>query len=449
VLPSCCLGSSIRRALIIGNDSYPGNKLQNARNDARAVAERLSSLGYKATLAIDVNRRSLAIAIDSFAASITPGDTALIYYAGHGLQVKGDNYLVPIDFRVSQEDDVAQEGYSLNALLQTLTKHGATTQIVILDACRDNPFLATRSLSGGWAGVVTSAGTFIAFGTSPGSTASDDPGEGHGLFTQSLLKFIASEQDIDQMFATVRMDVIRRSNGQQVPWISSSLVGSFHVNPEVDKDALTMSDVVSGTIERNNIIGDRSITAGTDRAQESTLGVRSVMSLEESKELSSAVEQVRGFHLDKALDILRDILSVDPRCAIALRLIGIVYHLSGRSVESLDYMNRAIDINADDALAYSYRCLVAANQQSQTAEEECRKAISLDAQVPEAHFGLALVLMSKRQTTEAYSEATKAIALDPSSAASFSLRGEIERMDPSQGSSESDFATATQLVLSQ
>src|ERR1700739_4438501 len=168
--------ASAWRALVIGNDSYPGNELRNARNDARSVAGAFKHDGYQTTLILDANRRTMINGIAQFSNSVNPGDTVIVYYAGHGLQVAGENYLVPTDFKVTSPQDVKSQGYSISSLLELLTAHGATTQVLILDACRDNPFLGVRSLHGGWAGIGTSAGTFIAFRTRLGSADRDEAG---------------------------------------------------------------------------------------------------------------------------------------------------------------------------------------------------------------------------------------------------------------------------------
>jgi hypothetical protein len=192
-------------------------------------------MGYVTTLVLDADRSTMSSMIDQFAGSIRTGDVAVFYYAGHGMQVDGENYLIPTDFSASSSSQGRYQGYSLSELLNNIEAHGATTQIVILDACRDNPFRGMRSLHGGWAGINSSAGSFIAFGTSPGSTAADSPDKGHGAFTAALLKHLTtSKLDIDQTFELVREDVIAASGGHQVPWTASSLVGTFHLIPDLD-----------------------------------------------------------------------------------------------------------------------------------------------------------------------------------------------------------------------
>ena len=464
-----------RRALVIGNDSYPGNGLQNARNDAKSVSQALNSVGYVVTLGLDLNRIQMTQAITSFSDSLTAGDTAIVYYAGHGLQVAGDNYLVPTDFRVSDEADVKYQGYPLGALLEKLTLHGAVTQIVILDACRDNPFLASRSTRGGWASIATSAGTFLAFGTSPGSTASDDPSDNHGLFTKSLLKFLVSSPlDVEQMFQRVREDVIRSSNGHQVPWTASSLIGSFHVLPQDDASAAPLGAIAKtdeplpldfgrtflrssrGPIpspqpKENYTIRRSAPPVSNPPVNVALPSVPATSSASSSDQvlslLTAAQSQVRALRLNEAVQTLQTVLSLDPASAIALRLLGVVMHLTGRSVEGVQSLERAIQLDPQDGVAYSFLCLIHAEQSDAAALADCEKAVNLKPDLTEAHLGLAISLTTAGELPRAYGEATRAIALDPTSAPSFALRGDLAAAQGHRGIAQQDYVRADQIAI--
>lgn len=357
-----------RHALVIGNDTYPGNKLQNARNDATSVYEAFTGLGYESTLVLDADRLLLSDNVDKFVDSLNPGDTAVLYYAGHGFQLEGENYLVPVDFKVVSPEVAKNEGYALSSILERMTSHGATTQIVILDACRDNPFLGTRSIKGGWAGFGTSAGSFLAFGTSPGSTASDDPTDGHGLFTKDLLKYlITSNQDIEDMFRTVREDVIRDSNGKQVPWVASSLIGTYHIRPEQD-----VTDRLLPTTDDKHM----ELFRAYDRSLKEAKG-RSGVSLSDKEDeeqrdsLSSAVDLARGGKIDASIAVLKEILSLNPYSQFAMDLLSLLMHAGGRDVEALDTLNRALTIDPKDVAAASYRCAIEQLSSSPLAQADC------------------------------------------------------------------------------
>jgi Tfp pilus assembly protein PilF len=442
-----CFGAPVRRALVIGNDTYPGNSLTNARNDARAVSAELTSLGYVTTLVLDASKASLTSTIDKFSTELAHGDTVIVYYAGHGLQLQGENYLVPIDFHVSDETDVSYQGYPLSGLLAKLTEHGATTQVVILDACRDNPFLGSRSVRGGWASIGTSAGSFLAFGTAPGSTASDDPNEGHGLFTKSLLKFLGSSLDVEQMFQRVREDVIRESFGNQVPWTASSLIGAFHVDPNADTDTPLLAGfgAVSQRLSRQSRSQLARQVALSDPPR-----VKGVDVSEDAKKanlLVQATTEVRGLHFKQALTTLEMVLSIDPRCALALRLIGLVLHLTGRSAEASQAFDQAIQVDPKDALAYSYRCLVKLSSGGDGRADDCKEALTVQNDLYEAHVGLALNSLTQGESDLAMREATRAIAINPTSPVGFLLRGDIATTEEHKGLAQEDYARATAIAL--
>jgi Flp pilus assembly protein TadD len=432
-----------RHALVIGNDSYPGSALKNARNDASAVFGALRQVGYVSTLILDANRSSMSSAIDQFVDSINPGDTAVLYYAGHGLQVDGENFLVPTDFKVTSPSDAKVEGYALSSILERFTSHGATTQIIILDACRDNPFMGERSTKGGWAGMGTSAGAFLAFGTSPGSTASDDPGDGHGLFTKDLLSYLTSSNlDIEEMFRKVREDVIRDSNGQQVPWVASSLIGSFHVLPGLDT-------------------GTRLLPARDDRPSSSisidmrSIGHRQVPVSEVSpiplpppalQKFGQAVSLARGAHFNDAIVLLQDLLAIAPGFSPGLRLLGLLLHEAGRDAEAINAFNRALSVDVGDADASAERCAVEVISVAANSETDCEMAVQ-DSPTAQTYLVLAVTEHSRGQNTQAYSLITQSIDLQPTDL-SLTFRGVISAQQNSSGSADRDFARAAQLNAS-
>ncbi|MEO6724015.1 MAG: caspase family protein [Blastocatellia bacterium] len=217
-----------RFALIIGNSGYQSSPLINPPNDARAMAAALRLLGFEVTSLINASQREMKIAARDFGARLSQGGIGLFYYAGHGLQIKGRNYLVPVGAAITREADVEIECVDVDATLAQLERNNATN-IVILDACRNNPFARSwRSATQGLAQVNAPSGTFIAaYATAPGSVAAD--GVGNGLYTEELLQAIRDPGlSIEEVFKRVRVQVRTRSQGQQVPWDSSSLEGAFY-----------------------------------------------------------------------------------------------------------------------------------------------------------------------------------------------------------------------------
>jgi tetratricopeptide (TPR) repeat protein len=225
-----------RVALIIGNTAYQHTEpLTNPSNDAKAVAASLRRLGFQSVIdGTDLDAEKLAGKVRDFSRALKGADLALFYYAGHGVQVNGLNYMMPVDAKLAEESDVYAETVELNDVLKHMERQ-AKTNIIILDACRNNPLqrnlarsMGTRSAaaSQGLAEVRSGVGTLIVFATQPGNVALDGA-EKHSPFTAGLLKHIETPNiDIAIMLRRVRDDVIDNTKGQQVPWEHSSLRGA-------------------------------------------------------------------------------------------------------------------------------------------------------------------------------------------------------------------------------
>ena len=223
-----------RVALVIGNGDYKENPLRNPVNDANAMADTLSSLGFKVLLGKNLGWQAMRRKIIEFGDEINRGGVGLFYYAGHGIQAGGRNYLIPIGAQIKREAEVRAEGISLESVLARMEGARNGLNILILDACRSNPY--SRSFrSGGSAGlaqVSAPRGTFIAYATAPGMVAADGSGN-HGLYTESLIGNLkAPGQTIERIFKKVRVEVARKTGNKQVPWDESSLMGDFYFRPE-------------------------------------------------------------------------------------------------------------------------------------------------------------------------------------------------------------------------
>jgi len=219
-----------RTALVVGNGAYERvARLRNPANDSKAIADTLRRDGFNVIEAEDATRREMIEATRTFAGKLTPGGVGLFYYAGHGIQAKGDNYLVPVDAIVAAEDDLQYEALKLQDVLDKLDDSRVRLSIVILDACRDNPFFhSSRSVTGGWRAVDASRGTLIAYATAPGQTAMDGDGA-NGIYTTELLKAMSKPgQKLQDIFEEVTEAVARKTGNAQTPWISSSFRGTFY-----------------------------------------------------------------------------------------------------------------------------------------------------------------------------------------------------------------------------
>ena len=219
-----------RVALVIGNSAYgSAAALKNPVNDATDVAAALRELNFEVRLLSDADWRQMRLAIHDFSQSLRRGGIGLFYFAGHGIESSGKNYLIPIKSTIEDELDLEGKAIDANTVLLGMERAGNRVNIVILDACRNNPFArGWRSApQGGLAQMNAPTGSFIAFATSPGKVASDGTGR-NGIFTKHLLANLRSgESDIDRVFGRVTAGVAAETRTTQVPWKQSSLTDIF------------------------------------------------------------------------------------------------------------------------------------------------------------------------------------------------------------------------------
>ncbi len=225
-----------RHALVIGNAGYAQAPLLNATNDASAVAQALKKAGFVVDLRLNASQKQMQDAVSAFGDSLKAGGAGLFYFAGHGVQIKGRNFLLPVGSDIRREDEVPYKSIDVQQVLDKMETAKNRINLVVLDACRDNPFAGVaRASRGGGAGGLSQLdapiGSLIAFATAPGSVASDGK-NANGLYTQHLLANIERPgTPIEEVFKRVRLGVRLDSDGQQVPWESTSLEGDFYFFP--------------------------------------------------------------------------------------------------------------------------------------------------------------------------------------------------------------------------
>jgi hypothetical protein len=272
-----------RVALVVGNTHYAHSPaLSNPVNDANDVADVLKNLGFEVLLGLDLDKRAFDQKVREFARALRDADTAVFFYAGHGLQVSLQNYLVPVDATIDTERDLDFEVVRLDLVLKhmELEREGKTS-IVFLDACRDNPFkenlarsMGTRAISvgQGLAEVQTGVGTFIAYSTQPGNVASDGAGR-NSPFAGALKRHIPEPgRNLNAIMIDVRKDVLEATRGRQVPWDHSALTRDFFFD-------LAMA---TGSLPKGGV----STTSGVDEAVQ-----RRLLQLEEELKKKSDPQQ--------------------------------------------------------------------------------------------------------------------------------------------------------------
>lgn len=222
-------------ALVVGNSNYsfesPSFVLKNPVNDARGVADALTRLGFFVKLYLDEDEQGFRQHLHDFSTELSKYDNCLVYFAGHAIQIEGANYLAAIDTSFVDESSARYTSIQLDWVLDYLRKCSCKVKIVILDACRNNPFAARGFNDLGLAPVKAPTGTLIAFSTSPGERASDVGFGNNSIYTGALLKHIAHENiPIEEMFKRVRITVYSLSNKKQISWEHTSLIGDFYFN---------------------------------------------------------------------------------------------------------------------------------------------------------------------------------------------------------------------------
>jgi len=222
-----------RIALVIGNGRYKTKPLKNPENDAGDIAATLERLGFAVQLELNADKRGMEDAIRTFGKKLQGGGVGLFYFAGHGLQVEGNNYLVPTGGVIESEADVPYEAVRADRVLEQMKRAGNRLNMVFLDACRDNPFESGfRSSAGkGLVQMKAAKGSLIAYATAPGSVAADGGKGRNGLYTRYLLEYLSqSGLTVEEMLKKVRLAVSRETGDKQIPWESSSLIGDFYFN---------------------------------------------------------------------------------------------------------------------------------------------------------------------------------------------------------------------------
>ena len=218
-----------RTALVIGNGSYKSAPLRNPVNDAKDIASALRKLGFTVIHKQNATQRDMETSIRKFGERLRKGGVGLFYYAGHGLQVNGINYIIPLDAEMREETDVKYEAVDARRVLDAMYNAGNDLNIVILDACRDNPLArGFRSGSSGLARMDAPKGTIVAYSTSPGKLALDGKGR-NSPYTAALVDYMDDPGlTIEQVFKKCRRRIDEATNGKQIPWESTSLTGDFY-----------------------------------------------------------------------------------------------------------------------------------------------------------------------------------------------------------------------------
>lgn len=229
-----------RFALVIGNQNYQVAPLQNTLNDAKAISNALFELGFRVTTLKDTNTVSLKQGVIRFYNEVrrvnAKNKLAVVYYAGHAIQINHTNYLIPLDIQFETEQEFIAQLYNVAGLFELMKTTSGLQNIVILDACRNNPFEGGNGtlVAQGLAPVKAPSATLIAFATEPGGVALDGKSS-NGVYTKHLLKYISDSISVEEIFKKVRSAVARETRNRQIPWEHSSLLSEVYFSPPKNK----------------------------------------------------------------------------------------------------------------------------------------------------------------------------------------------------------------------
>lgn len=253
-----------RLALVIGNSAYPGgHALKNPVNDANLMASTLQSLGFTVIKRTNANKQQMDAAVMDFSRKLASHNIALFYYAGHGIQVDGVNYLIPIDAGLNDKIAIQFEAVDVSKVVTQFEYYPNNINVVILDACRDNPFRSwARGGNRGFKAIPAPSGTIIAFATAEGATASDGTGS-NGLYTEKLVQQMKTPQRIEDVFIQTRVLVQRASGGAQSPQEWSQLTGKFYFKKPAGGQAVTNVSNVPVSKSGDVSISEERLAPGT------------------------------------------------------------------------------------------------------------------------------------------------------------------------------------------
>jgi tetratricopeptide (TPR) repeat protein len=403
--PQAGARSGRRVALVLGNNAYTkAPKLSNALNDVNAMGATLAGFGFETTKLADFSLADGQRALDQFIRGIGNGDVAMLYYSGHGVQIGGENYMVPKDFDpLHGEAKVKAECLSISTAQSRIEHSGARMNIIVIDACRDNPFRKDAKVKG-LALMDAGLGTCIALAAGPGQTASDNPREGNGLFTKYLLKEMTSRPaPIEQLFKQVKDQVFNASGQQQRPWLLFDTIGDF----------LFAKGQAGG------------VPTGGKQAGGITPAVSS-----ESDEYELALEQGRrefeAGQFNVAVQTFERAVRIRPEDPYGYNAIGATRMRMGQASVAIGFFARAIELRADYAAAYFNRAVAYFNAaRYQLAAQDFSWAIDQEPFDPRAFDLRGQTYLALRDNDNAMNDFNKALELNPSDATAFLGRGKI------------------------
>ena len=434
-----------RLALLIGNSNYKfAGQLDNPINDVRAIKRVLEQLGFTVLKYEDCSQKTMKRAIDKFGEELKTKDIGLFFYAGHGVQVDGYNYLLPIDAKLDGENDAEYDCVRAGRILAKMESAGSKTNIVILDACRANPFERAwrRGEKGsGLAFMNAPSGSLIAYSTAPGKTALDGGGK-NSPYTTALLQHINKPNiTIIQMFQRVRSTVMRQSNKKQIPWESTSLRGDFYFSGGADgKFSKQTKKTQDSYIKNTKLPPDRAdsyltLAQNFVKTQQYDKAIRAYTEAIYLRPNNSGIYYMRGAlygtlrQYTKSIQDLTKCIALDLNYEEAYYVRAVAYLALNQKTKAIKDLTQAIDLDQKKPRPYYFRGIAFMNlKQYKKAIQDYTQAIDLNLPpkfLVDAYFRRGSAFMNLKQYKKAIQDYTQVIDLDPTGNEAYNDRGII------------------------
>jgi tetratricopeptide (TPR) repeat protein len=387
---------SQKKALLIGNQAYADVPLRNPANDAIDLARALMNLGFETQVLTNMGKVQMQTAVDSFAARLSPGDVGIFFYAGHGFQLDNENYLVPVDYSAHTGVQAKAQSIRFSNIKSRLEATPARLIIMVLDACRDNPFQVgpDGKTTNGLALLEAGLGSYIAFSASPGKTAEDNPDERNGLFTKFLLEDIREPVGVAEIFRRVRKEVYGASSGNQLPYLHDQMIADVRLQPSPDDSS-----------------PDTALKA-TDAAKNEPI--------EEGKRLYNSGGCSQAAALFEAL------VRNNPSDPFAQNALGLADYCLSMNVPALDHFTLAMRLRPAFAAAYLNRGRVfLKTAQYELAYEDFTWAVEAEPENGLFLRNRADALFGMRKYEDAIRDFDKAIAVDSPESAGYFGRAKV------------------------
>ena len=413
-------------ALVIGNARYPDSDtiLKDAANDTQDVADQLKHDGFDVEIGVDLTGDAMRQALDRFYGRIEQGSVALFFFDGFGIQSGRQTYMIPVDAQIWIEPDVMRDGFNLETVLGEMTNRGALVKIALLDAARRNPFERRfRRYSAGLAPAVTPINALVLYSSALGSVAGDSKND-HSLFVTELLREMrVPGVGAEQSLRNTQAGIIRASKGEQVPWLSTSLIAEFSFGPGADRPPDNSKDDISKAAKTPDISKDDiSKTAKTPACQ-----------IVKPENPPSADDLAA----DSVIKELSRRLAANGDDQVLRYKRGQIYAIKRAYALAVPDFDEVIRLNPKDFEAYNNRCWTqAAIGNLQPALRDCDEALRLSPGRAEALDSRGLVNLKLAKTSDAINDYSEALAKNPLSASSLFGRGLAKQRSGADGSAD-------------